>query len=101
MKNKDNSRRLMWWFLGVVVAMQLYFVWELLAAFALFALGFAAITCVIASLYMLQKSWEIAVARVADSDHPVVNFARRGVSTVEDMVRRPLRRPGSVTARSI
>jgi hypothetical protein len=101
MKTKDNGRKWMWRFLGVLVALQLYFVRELLAAFALFALGFAAIAFVVISLYMLQKSWEIAVARVADSSHPLVNFARRGVSTVEDMVRRPLRRPGSVTARSI
>ena len=73
----------------------------LLAAFALFALAFAAIAFVVISLYMLQKSWEIAVARVADSNHPLVNFARRGVGTVEEIVRRPLRRPGAVTARSI
>lgn len=101
MKINDNGRKWMWWFLGVLVALQLYFVRELLAAFALFALGFAAIAFAIISLYMLQKTWEIAVARVADSNHPVVNLARRGASTVEDMVRRPLRRPGSVTARSI
>jgi hypothetical protein len=95
MKNKDNSRKWMWWFLGVVVALQLYFVWELLAAFALFALGFAAVAFVIASLYMLQKGWEVAVARVADSSHPVVSMARRGVSAVEELGRRPLRGPGS------
>jgi hypothetical protein len=88
----------MWWFLGVVVALQLYFVWELLAAFALFALGFAAIAFVVASLYMLQKGWEVAVARVADSNHPVVNMARRGVSAVEELGRRPLRGPGSEPA---
>jgi hypothetical protein len=101
MKTKDNGRKWMWRFLGVLVALQLYFVRELLAAFALFSLAFAAIAFVVISLYMLQKSWEIAVARVADSNHPLVNFARRGVGTVEDIVRRPLRRPGSVTARSI
>jgi hypothetical protein len=98
MKNKDNSRKWMWWFLAVVVALQLYFVWELLAAFALFAMGFAAITCVIASLYMLQKGWELAVARVADSANPVVSMARRSVAVVEDLARRPLRRPGSQAA---
>ncbi len=71
MKTKDKSRKWMWWFLGIVVALQLYFVRELLAA----------------------------VQRVADSEHPVVNLARRGVNAVEDMARRPLRRPGSATAR--
>jgi len=99
MKIKDNGRKWMWGFLAVFVTLQLYFVRELLAAFALFAAAFAAIAVVVISLYMLQKSWEVAVARVAASHHPVVNFARRSVSLVEDMARRPLRRPGSATAR--
>ena len=53
MNTKDSSRKWMWWFLGVVVAMQLYFVRELLAAFALFVLGFGAIAFVLGALYML------------------------------------------------
>ena len=99
MKTKDNSRKWMWWFLAVVVAMQLYFVQELLAAFAMFAMGFAAIALVVASLYMLQKGWAVAMERIAESGRPVVTMARRGVSAVEDMARRPLRRPGSEPAR--
>ena len=99
MKNKDSKRKWMWWFLGVVLALQLYFVRELVAAFALFALGFAAIAFVVMSLYMLQKVWEAGVQRVADSQHPVVDMARRGVNAVEDLARRPLRRPGSAAAR--
>jgi hypothetical protein len=99
MKIKDSNRKWMWWFLGIVLALQLYFVRELLAAFALFALGFAAIAFVVVSLYMMQKVWETGVQRVADSQHPVVDMARRGVNAVEDMARRPLRRPGSAAAR--
>jgi hypothetical protein len=53
-KAKDNGRKWMWWFLAVVILLQMYFVKELLAAFALFAMGFAAIGFVVASLYMLQ-----------------------------------------------
>src|SRR3984957_16506501 len=98
-KNKDSKRKGMWWFLGVVLALQLYFVRELLAAFALFAQGFSALTYIGMSLYMLQKVWEVGVQRVADSQHPVVDIARRGVNAVEDLVRRPLRRPGSAAAR--
>jgi hypothetical protein len=75
MKVKDNSRRWLWWLLAVVVAPQLYFVRELLAAFAMFALGFAAIAFVIAGLYMLLKGFEVAVARLADSNHSVMNMA--------------------------
>ena len=101
MKKTDKSRKWMWWFLGVLAALQLYFVRELLAAFALFAVGFAALASMVISVYMLQKSWEVAVQRVADSNHVLVNLARRGVSAIEDMARRPLRRPGSATVRSV
>jgi hypothetical protein len=101
MQTKDKSRKWMWWFLGAVVAFQMYFVRELLAAFALFALGFAVIAGLVASLYMLQKSWEVVVARLAASAHPVVGLARRMVAAVEDLARRPLRRPGSAAVRSI
>jgi hypothetical protein len=98
MKAKDNGRKWMWWFLAVLVALQLYFVRELLAALALFAMGFAAIAFVVCSLYMLQKGWQVAVERIAESGHPVVNMARQSVSAVEDLARRPIRRPGSEAA---
>lgn len=101
MKTKDKGRKWMWWFLGVLVALQLYFVQELLAAYALFAIGFAAITFAVLSIYMLQKGWEVAVQRLAASSHPAVNLARRGMVAVEDLARRPLRRPGSATIRSV
>jgi hypothetical protein len=99
MKTKDSNRKWMWWFLGVVLALQLYFVRELLAAFALFALVFAAIAGVVMSVYMLQKVWEAGVQRLAESRHPVVDMARRGVNAVEDLARRPLRGPRSAAAR--
>lgn len=95
----DSSRKWMWIFLGTIVALQLYFVRELLAAFALFALVFAAIAGFVAALYMLQSGWQLAVNRVADSSHPMVEAARRGAELVEDLARRPLRRPGSAAAR--
>jgi predicted membrane protein len=96
---RDGTRKWMWMFLGSLVALQLYFVRELLAAFALFALIFAVIAVVVGGLYMLQSGWQLAVHRVADSSHPMVEVARRGAEFVEDMARRPLRRPGSAAAR--
>jgi hypothetical protein len=99
MKIKDAGRKYMWWGLGVAAAFQLYLVRELLAAFTLFCLGFGAIAAFIGSLYMLHKLWEVGVTRVADSQHPVVNFARRSVFVIEELGRRPFRRPGSATAR--
>jgi len=88
MKTKDKSRKWMWWFLGVIGAMQLYFVRELLAAFALFVLGFGAIALGIGALYMMHTAWAVAVERLADSKHPVVAYAKHGANSVEDFARR-------------
>jgi hypothetical protein len=74
-KFKDNARKWLWGFLATVALSQLYFVKELFAAFALFALGFLAIASVVVSLYMLHHGWSLAVARLADLRQPVMNMA--------------------------
>lgn len=74
-KLKDTGRIWLWGFLAVIALAQLYVVRELLAAFAIFTLGFAVLAFVVASLYMLQKSWELAVARLAALRHPVMTMA--------------------------
>ena len=66
---KDKGRKWMWCFLGALVTLPFYFVQQLVVAFALFAIGFAAIAFVIVSVYMLQKGWELAVARVVETEH--------------------------------
>lgn len=98
MKAKDTRRKWMWLFLGVVAALQLYFVRELLAALALFALGFAGIAVCLGSLYLVQKGWESAVARLAVSQNSWVLAARRRMAVVEEWGRRPVRRPDSEPA---
>jgi hypothetical protein len=75
-KLKDTGRMWLWAFLAVIALTQFYVVRELLAAFAIFALGFAALAAVVASLYMLQRTWELAVARLAALRHPVINIAK-------------------------
>jgi hypothetical protein len=98
MTKKDSRRKWMWLFLGVLAALQLYAVRELLAAFALFVLGFGALAVVVLTLYSLHKTWEAGVAWMAASRHPVFLAARRSVAVVEDWGRRPFRRPGSEPA---
>jgi hypothetical protein len=99
MKTKDKSRKWMWGILATIAALQVYFVQELLAAFALFALGFLAIAMGIGSVYMLHRAWAVTVERAADSQHPVMVGMRHGFDSVEDLARRPFRRPGSAAAR--
>jgi hypothetical protein len=95
MKNKDNFRKWMWLFLGVGAALQLYFVRELLAAFAIFLLGFSVIAAIILTFYTLQKGWESGLSLLLASQNSWVLTARRAVLAAEDWARRPIRRPGS------
>ena len=74
-KLKENARMWLWAFLAVIGMSQLYVVRELLAALALFALGFATIAFVVASLYMIHNCCELAVARLANIRRPVMNIA--------------------------
>ena len=77
-KFKDTGRIWLWAFLGVVALAQFYVVRELLAAFAIFALGFAALAAFVGLLYTVQKTWELAVERMATLRlrHPAINLAR-------------------------
>jgi len=67
MKTEGKSWKLARWLLVAGVCLQIYFVQELVAAFAFFAIGFVAIAFVIVSLYMLQKGWEAVVGRFTNS----------------------------------
>jgi hypothetical protein len=98
MKRKDTRRKWMWLFLGVVAALQLYVVRELLAALALFALGFSAFAVCLGSLYMVQKGWESGVARLAASQNSWILAIRRGMTVTQEWGRRPIRRPDSEPA---
>jgi hypothetical protein len=74
-KSKDIGRKWMWGLLAAMVASQVYVVQELVAVFAFFALGFAAIAFVVAIPYVLQNCWKLAVVRLADMRQPVMNMA--------------------------
>ena len=68
MEAASDIRKWAGWLLGAAVALQFYCVRELLAALALFAIGFAAVASVMAGLYGLQKGWEKVVRRIFDFD---------------------------------
>jgi hypothetical protein len=95
MSLKDNRRNLIWWFLAIIAALQLYVVRELLAVFALFALGFAVLAGLVSAGYLVQKGWESGLSSLAASRNPLVLATRRSVAVAEDWARRPIRRPDS------
>jgi hypothetical protein len=96
---KDNLRKWMWLFLVVLGAVQLYAVRELLAAFAIFVLGFALIAFCVGSIYFLHKAWEAGVGWAVASRHPVLLAVRRSIAAIEDLAQRPIRRPDSEPVR--
>jgi hypothetical protein len=83
MKTEGKRWKLALWLLVAGVGLQFYFVQELVAAFAFFAIGFAAIAFVIVSLYMLQKGWEAAVGRFTDSQDLAESGLQAGRSARE------------------
>ena len=87
-KVKDTGRIWLGAFLAVIALAQSYVVRELLAAFAIFVLGFAALAAVVAILYTLQKTWELAIAHLATLRLPnsVISMARvKNMASVADM----------------
>ena len=95
MSKKDTGRKWMWLFLVVIASLQIYAVRELLAAFALFVLGFGSIAVCVAALYLAQKSWEAGVAWAVASQNPFILAVRRSFAALEDWSRRPVRGTGS------
>ena len=71
----DPRRSWLWCFLVLLVASQLYFVRELVAAFVLFAAGFGIVAVVFAGLYLLAKAWQLAINRLAELHHPAMAMA--------------------------
>lgn len=72
---RDRWRDWLWGFLAILCLSQLYFVRELVAAFAIFALAFVAVAVLLIGVYMLLKSWELVVARIIALRRPVLQIS--------------------------
>jgi len=78
-----------------VVALQIYYVQEMIAAFVIFCVLFALGAAVGLLLFVLDFASERAVAW---ADPPVVRIVRRGWTVLKELSRRLLHRPRSETA---
>jgi len=96
--NKDDARKWLWIFLAALVALQIYFVRELVAALFLFALGFAALAGVALVCFLVERAGRVSTAWVEPRTHSVALLARRGVGLLEEFSRKSFRRPRSEPA---
>ena len=88
----------MWIFLAALVAYQLYFVRELVAALLLFALGFAVLAGLVLVFFLAEQAGQVSLAWVEPRTRAVAGLARRGLVLIEELSKRPFRRPRSETA---
>ena len=92
---KDQSRKWMWIFLAALVGLQIYIVRELLAALFLFTLGFGALAGVALVFFLFERAGQRSMAWVEPRTRGTAVLARRGLGLLEDLSKRPFRRPRS------
>ena len=96
--NQDQARKWMWSFLAALVALQIYFVRELLAALLLFTLGFGALAGVALVIYLVEQARQVSMAWAEPRTRSVAILARRGLGLLEELSRKSFRRPRSEPA---
>lgn len=89
--SERRARKWMWIALGIFVALQIYFVQEMLAALMLFTGIFVVCAVIALSLYLVDKAsrWGLGVAG---------HQAKRALVAAEEISKKQLRRPRSEPA---
>jgi hypothetical protein len=89
--SEPKARKWLWIALGTFVALQIYFVQELIVALMLFTGLFVVFALVAVFLYMLDGAgrWGLSLAG---------HQARRALTAAEEISKKQLRRPRSETA---
>jgi cytosine/uracil/thiamine/allantoin permease len=95
---EKKARKWMWIGLGVFIALQIYFVQEMLAALALFTGVFVILAVIALVLYLIDRAGQWSLGWASEHARPVYEFSRRVWVLAEDISRRLLRRPRSEPA---
>jgi hypothetical protein len=89
--SEKKARKWMWLGLAAFVALQIYFVQEMLAALVLFTGVFMVVALVALVLYLVDRAGQWGLGWAGSQ-------ARRGLTMAEDLSKKQLRRPRSETA---
>jgi cytosine/uracil/thiamine/allantoin permease len=98
MVSEKKARKWMWAGLGALVALQMYFVQEMLAALMLFAGVFVIVATIALAIYLLDRAGQWTVDWAGEQARPALQLARRGWILAEELSKKPFRRPRSETA---
>jgi cytosine/uracil/thiamine/allantoin permease len=98
MVSEKKARKWMWMGLAAFVALQIYFVQEMLAALLLFAGVFVIVGVIALLIYLVDRAGQWSIGWVGEQVRPVMQLARRGWILAEELSKKPFRRPRSETA---
>ena len=96
--SEKKARKWMWIGLAAFVALQMYFVQELLAALVLFTIAFAVFAIIALVLYVVDRAGQWGLGGAGQHSGPAIELARRGLALAEDLRKKSIRRPRSEPA---
>jgi hypothetical protein len=96
--SEKKARRWMWAGLIAFVALQIYFVQEMLAALILFTGVFVILAIIALVMYLVDQAGQWSIGWVGQRARPAMRLLRRGWTLAEELSKKPFRRPRSETA---
>ena len=97
--SEKKARKWMWIGLAVFVALQIYFVQEMLALLMLFTGLFVILAFGALILYLVDRLGQLGLGWAGKHARPVGQLARRGWVAAEELSKKPFHRPRSETVR--
>ena len=98
MSSEKKARKWMWVGLAGFVALQIYFVQEMVAALMLFTGIFVIFAMLALVIYLVEWAGQWSIEWAGQRARPAMQLARRGWTLAEDLSKKPFRRPRSETA---
>ena len=100
-KKFSENKALKWVWLGLLafVALQIYFVQEMVVALMLFTGVFVIFAVAALVLYLVDRAGQWGLGWAGQHARPVAKLARRGWVAAEDFSKKPFHRQRSETAR--
>jgi len=96
---RNRKVRVTFWIAVIaLVALQLYYVREMLALLILFAAFFAVATAIVLALYLVNRAGQFSLSKAEPYAISAARAGRRGLGFVGEVSRKPFRRQHSETA---
>jgi len=96
--SEKKARKWMWAGLAAFVALQIYFVQEMVVALILFTGVFVIVAFLALLMYLVDQAGQWSIGWAGKHARPAMQLLRRGWTLAEELSKKPFRRPRSETA---